>query len=261
MKAVSKILVILAVIFAVLIVGRNFIVKAAIENGGRVATGLPINIGKLNIGLASTKIDLKDIKVYNPKGFPKDVMFHAPEIFVDYKLGALLTGKIHVKDIRLDFDKLVIVKNENRQTNLEALKPKAREGKSAKEAVKKEPGKKQKAPDVQIDHLSLKVGSVIYKDYSKGGEPKVTEYKIGLNEEMHNITNPQSLAAIVMAKALMKTPLTALMGSMGEGVMDGISGVATGAADTIKGATEGASDTLKGATDTLKTIKLPFGGE
>jgi len=247
MKVVSKFIIVLAVIIAVLLVGRNIIVKFVIERGVQAAAGVPLKIAKLDLGLTTTHVRISDLNVYNPKGFPKEAMFHASEIFVDYNLGAMLTGKIHIEDIRLDFDKFVVVKNEKGVTNLEALKPEAKKD-QPKETAKKDSGKGKSGPKLQIDHLSLKVGTVIFKDYSKGGEPKVTEYKIDISEEINNVMDAQALLGFIMTKTLAKTALSSL-GNLGSGAIDGVSNVS-----------EGAVDTLKGATDTLKnTMKLPFG--
>ncbi len=249
MKVVSKIGITLVVIIVVLIVGRNMIVKFAIEAGAKVAAGVPVKIAKIDLGLTSTRVGINDLNIYNPKGFPEEAMFHAPEIFVDYKLGAMLTGKIHIEDIRLDFDKFVVVKNEKGEINLEALKPETKEG-QPKKAAKKDSGKKKKGPEIQIDHLSLKVGTVIFKDYSKGGEPKVTEYKINISEEISNVMDAQALIGFIMTKALAKTALSSL-GNFRSGAIDGALDASEGAVDTLK-------DTAGSITE---KIKLPFGNK
>ena len=247
MKVASKIIIVLAVIIAVLLVGRNIIVKFALEKGVQMSVGVPLKIAKLDLGLISTHVGINDLNVYNPKGFPKEVMFHAPEIFVDYNLGAILKGKIHIEDIRLDFDKFVIVKNEKGETNLEALKPKAK-GEPSTETAEKDSGKGKKGPAIQIDHLSLKVGTVVFKDYSKGGEPRVTEYKINISEEINDVMDAQALSGFIMTKALAKAGLSSL-GNLGFGAIDGVADVSEGAVDTLKDA----------AGSIAEKFKLPFG--
>ncbi len=243
----KKFIIILIIIVVVLVVGRNIIVKFAIEKGAQASAGVPIKIEKLSLGLTTTHVGISGLKVFNPKGFPKEVMFHAPEIFVDYNLGAILRGKIHIEDIRLDFDKFVVVKNEKGETNLEALKPKEKDD-QPKETVQEGSDGDKKGPEIQIDHLSLKVGTVIFKDYSSGGEPKVTEYKINISEELNDVTDAQALVGFIMAKALAKTALSSL-GNLGGGVIDGAADVSSGTIDTLKGITGSLTEKLK----------LPFG--
>ena len=101
MKVIFRIIVVLAVIAGILFVGRNVVVKFAAEKGVQAATGLPLKIKKLNLGLATTHIAIDDLSLLNPKGFTDKIMFHAPEIFVDYNLGAILKGKIHLEEVVL----------------------------------------------------------------------------------------------------------------------------------------------------------------
>jgi len=101
-----------------------------VEKGVKVATGLLLEIKELDIGLISTHVGIKGLSLYNPKGFPQEAMFYSPEIFVDYHLGDLFKGIVHLEDIRLDIDRLVIVKNAQGQTNLDILKPKEKKPQS-----------------------------------------------------------------------------------------------------------------------------------
>lgn len=255
MNKAFRIIVILVVIVGILVVGKNFLVKFAVEKGVYAATGLPLKMKKLNIGLITTNIGIQDLNLYNPKGFPKEVMFRAPEIFIDYNLGAMITGKIHLEDIRLDFDQFVIVKNKEGKTNLEALIPEKE--KAEKREAEKKPKKKGKMPDIQIDHLSVKIGKIIYKDYSGGGEPSVKEFKINLSQEYNDVTNKNMNWHILMItnKAIMKTTLSSLA-DFNMDIFKGVSGVSEKAVETLKGTAE----TLKGTVETLKgKLKLPFG--
>jgi len=266
MKTVFRIIIILVVVLGVLVAGRNVAVKFAVEKGVQAATGLPLQIKELDLGLTTTHIGIKDLNLFNPKGFPKEVMFHAPEIFVDYDLGALIKGKIHLEDIRLDFDQFVIVKNKEGQTNIETLKPKETEALKKEAGEKSEEKKEKKAPDIQIDHLLVKVGKVVYKDYSQGGEPSVKEFKVNISEEMSDVNsdNMNWLIMLVAQKAIMKTALGSLVDFNVDVVKDVIA-VPTQAVGVLKGTAEttikGAAETLKGTAETLKgKIKLPFGG-
>jgi len=247
MKKFPRILIILIVILAVLFLGKNFFVKAAVQSGVKMVTGLPLKIKKLDIGIMTTKVGIEELSVMNPKGFPKEAMFHSPEIYVDYNLGALATGKVHLEEVRLDFDRFVIVKNEQGESNLNALKPK---DKAQKEPAKEGPKAtaKKKAPKIQIDHLKLRVGKVIYKDYSKGGEPSVKEFNVNISEDIKDVTNIQVLMGTIATKAIAKTALNSVLDFN---------------TDLLKTTTEVPGqvvDKLKSTTDVLKnTIKLPFG--
>jgi len=262
-KKSAKFIFVVILVLAVLVAGRNIIVKFAVEKGVQTATGLPLQIKDLDLGLTTTHIGIKDLNLFNPKGFPKEVMFHASEIFVDYNLGAMIKGKIHLEDIRLDFDQFVIVKNKEGQTNIETLKPKEEASKKRGEEKSKE---KKKAPDIQIDHLLVKVGKVVYKDYSQEGEPSVKEFKVNISEEMRDVNsdNMNWLIMLVAQKAIMKTALGSLVDFNVDVVKDAIAvpKEAVGALkDTAETTLKSTAETLKGTAETLKKkIKLPFGG-
>lgn len=255
MKIASRIIIVFVVIIVILVIGRNAIVKFVMEKGVRVAVGLPLKIEKIDLGLMTTHIGITEMKLFNPEGFGGGVMFHAPEIFVDYNLGAIIKGKIHLEEVRLDINQLTIVKNEQGQINLDALKPKEEDQQSQKKEEKKIEGKKgdaeeKKAPEMQIDHLVLKVGKVVYKDYSKGGEPSIKEYKVNISEEIDDVMDAKVLLGIIVTKAIAKTALTSLI----DFNMDMF-----GSVTDIPGK---AVETLKSTTETLRgKIKFPFGGK
>jgi len=134
---------------------------------------------------------------------------------VNYKLSDIVKGKVHLEEMRLYLREFVIVRNANGELNLNALKPVSKEKKAGaapdRHAEAPETAKaKEKGPEMQIDLLSLRIGKVIYKDYSGGGEPIVQEFELNLNEEHRNITNPNALVGVLTARALMNTTIARL---------------------------------------------------
>jgi len=111
--------------------------------------------------------------------------------------------------MRIDMKEFTVVKNEKGELNLNSLKvvQAQREGKRPQEKTAQE-GKK--APEVQIDSLGLKIGKVIYKDYSRGGKPSVQEFNVNINEKYENITDPYSLVSLIVVKTLMNTSIARL---------------------------------------------------
>ncbi len=212
----KKILVIfLAIIIGIVLlftIGKNLILKAAIEGGVKAATGVHLTMDKLNIDFIDTMVEIKGLKLYNPKGFPERIMCEIPEIYLDLDLPALFKGKIHIEEMTLNLKELVVIKNAEGETNINSLKPvkKSKEEAEEKPAEKKEEKAKGEAPKLQIDVLNLKVGQVIYKDYSQGGEPAIKEYNVNLDDKYENITDPGALVSLILVKSLMKTQIAKL---------------------------------------------------
>jgi len=203
----KKMIIGIVVIAAVLFFGRNLIAKVAIEKGTEVVTGLPLHMGDLNLDFARTFVEISDLKLSNPRGYEDDVMLAMPKIYLDYELGAIFKGKIHVEELTVDLKKFVVVKNSKGELNLDALKA-VQQGQ--KPAAKEKRGKAGSIPPAAIDKMHLKVGQVIFKDYSKGGAPVVKTFNINLNENYDNITNLNAVISLIVVKALSKTTIAAL---------------------------------------------------
>ena len=228
MKKVMDLLLVLVIAVAALVLARNVIVKAAVENGVRAVTGMPMTIKKLDLGLTQPYFDIEGLVVKNPAGFHGTTLVEIPKIFVAYDLQSILKGKIHLTDLEFDLKQFSVVKNEKGRLNLDSLK--ALQGqRSPQAAQKKAPTQTGKAPAIQIDNFRLKVGTAAYVDYS-GGQPVTKDFNVGLDENYKNITDPNKLVTLIVVKVMMKTPLAMLSGfNLGglEGSVSGILGSAT----------------------------------
>ncbi|MFC1570657.1 hypothetical protein ACFL4E_02625 [Candidatus Omnitrophota bacterium] len=275
-KIISIILIVVLAVIIVLAVGKNTVARVSIEKGVELVTGLPLKMKSLNIGIINTLIGIDDLKLYNPPGYKDKVMLDMPEIYVNYDLGAILGGKIHLEEVRIDLKEFVVVKNAAGEVNLNSLKT-VQDQKKTKEAAPAEPKKEGKAPEFQIDTLQLKIGKVVYKDYSGGKTtPTIKEFPINIDERFENINDPNKLVALILVKALMGTTvgrltnidLGGLKGQIGDTLATAqeVTGKATEAAvETTKKAAEAAKKTTDAAKDTAESVggmlKNPFGGK
>ena len=271
-----KIITIPAIVLVVIIAlffGKNMIIKTSVTTGVKAMTGLKLSIRSMNVGVFKSLIGINELQLYNPSGFKDKLMMDLPEIYVDYNLGAIMGGKAHLEEVRLNLKEFIVVKNEAGELNLDSLRVvKETEG----EEAKKDDSKKEKTemPDIQIDLLALKIGKVIYKDYSKGGSPKVREFNVNIDERYENITDPQSFVRLIIVKALKNTTIASLanfnIGKLQKGLTDTVRKTAEKAMEApVKAveagknlieekAAETAKETVGKAADTLKKF-LPFG--
>ena len=202
-RKITYIVVGILVVFLVLSFAKDTIVKISVEEGVNLVTGLRLSIRSFKVGILRSFVDIKGLKLRNPKGFKDKMMMDMPHIYVDYDLPAILGGKIHLNDMVIDLKELLVVKNEQGDLNLNSLNV-------VKEPKEAAPAEKKEMPQVQIDNLRLKVGKVIYKDYSKGGAPSVQEFDINIDESYKNIDDPQELVSLIIVKAMMKTTIARL---------------------------------------------------
>ena len=271
-----KIITIPAIVLVVIIAlffGKNMIIKTSVTTGVKAMTGLKLSIRSMNVGVFKSLIGINELQLYNPSGFKDKLMMDLPEIYVDYNLGAIMGGKAHLEEVRLNLKEFIVVKNEAGELNLDSLRVvKETEG----EEAEKDDSKKEKTemPDIQIDLLELKIDKVVYKDYSKGGSPKVREFNVNIDERYENITDPQSFVRLIIVKALKNTTIASLanfnIGKLQKGLTDTVrktaekalqapgKAVETGKDLIEEKAAETAKETVGKAADTLKKF-LPFG--
>jgi hypothetical protein len=296
----KKIIIIPAIVFAVLIalfIAKNMIIKTSITTGVRAMTGLKLNIRSMNVGVFKSLIGINELQLHNPQGFEDKLMVDLPEIYVDYNLGAIMGGKVHLEEVRLHLKEFIVVKNKAGELNLDSLRV-IKETEEVEEPKKGDTEKKKtEMPDIQIDLLALKIDKVIYKDYSKGTPPKEKVFNVNIDEQYENITDPQSFVRLIIFKALKNTTIASLTNFDLGKLKSGISGTvkktaemaqeATGraleagkdasgkvqeaAGKTVEKATdagkdasekiqEAARESVKKATDSIKKL-LPFGNK
>ncbi|MCP4252480.1 MAG: hypothetical protein GY775_03530 [Candidatus Scalindua sp.] len=261
-----KIITIPAIVFAVLIalfIGKNMIIKTSVTTGVKAMTGLKLGIRSMNVGVFKSLIGINELQLYNPSGFEDKLMMDLPEIYVDYNLGAIIGGKAHLEEVRLNLKEFTVVKNEAGELNLNALNVvKETEGEEAtKEEEKKE---KTEMPDIQIDLFTLKIDRVVYKDYSKGSPPKVKEFNVNINERYENITDPQSLVRLIIFKALKNTTIAKLANFDLGKLQSGISGAVKKTTEMAHEASDRALEAGKNASEKAretagKTVEKAMG--
>ncbi|MGB2662170.1 MAG: hypothetical protein WBD04_07290, partial [Candidatus Omnitrophota bacterium] len=255
-KKVIYIVVGILVAFLILSVAKDHIIKISVEQGVSVVTGMRLSIKSFQFGIIRSFVDIRGMKLFNPKGFRDRVMLDMPEIYVRYDPVSIFKREFHLYDMKIDLKELVVVKDEEGRLNLNALQV-GREKKA-----QRKPGKFE-LTKLRIDNLELKADKVIYKDYSKGGSPVVKTYNVGLNERYKNVNNLEALVSLVIARTLMRTTVAQLTGFDIRRLQDTASGAiataekitaeaAVAAGATLKKTGKVAGETVKEGTQVLK---------
>lgn len=261
-KFVIVVFIVLILFAAFFIIARNTTIKFCVERSVESLTGLPLAIKSLNVGILESSLQIKDLVLFNPEGYPDRIMADIPEVYVDYDFFPLLKRKLHIKEARLYLQEFVIVKNKGGGSNLDSLKA-IKEKKTLNE---KEGQSQQKQPmkkmDFQIDLLKLKIDKVVFKDYSAGSRPNITEMAIHIDETFENITDSKQLVSLIVFKSMMHTGIDSIVNvdlldlqNITEGTMKSTVGFARGAVRLTEGAVKKTSEGVK------KIISLPFGNE
>ncbi|MDD5084801.1 MAG: hypothetical protein PHE61_02015 [Candidatus Omnitrophica bacterium] len=217
MKKVLVVIICVAVALVLLSSAKDIIVKVSVEKGTELVTGLRLGIKSMHVGIIRTVVSIKDLRLFNPEGYPEKAMLDAPEVYVAYDLPAVFKSKVHLTEMRFNLKELTVIKNKNGELNLNSLKmakkEKPQKGTAKEPAKTKEKAaKKEKAMEIQIDNLELKIGKVVYKDYSKDGVPEVKEFNVNLDERYKNIKDMRMLTSLIIFSALKNTAVAQLTG-------------------------------------------------
>jgi hypothetical protein len=229
------------------------VVKVVAENRVRAVTGMPLSIGKLDINFSNTLVDIETLVVKNPAGFHDTTLVDIPKILVDYKLSDILKGNIHLENIEFDMKQFTVVKNEKGELNLDRLKALRGTQQPSAQTTKQGPKAPAKPIPIQIDMMRLKIGKVVFVDYSSGS-PSTKEFRINLDQSFQNITDLNSVVRLIVLKAMMSSGISNLVNFD----IGGLEGTLTGAFNTsTKLAARAAAkslDTLQTAVENPNTI-------
>ncbi len=202
MKNWKKIAAIAVAVLIVLSFMKDFLVKTIITSVGSNVVGAPIRIGEFRLGLLTQKVRIGHSKLYNPQGFPNESMIDLPEISVEYDLGSLLSGKLHLKFLVVNLKEMTVIKNKEGKLNVDSLKV-VEEGKK-KSDTKEGPAQMP----IQIDVMKLNVERVILKDFSKGDQPSIEVFEVALKDKtFKNITSVEQMITLVMVQAMGPTAI------------------------------------------------------
>jgi hypothetical protein len=195
MNKFIKPLLIIAAVIVTLSFTRDFILKSLITNVGSNIVGAPIRMGGFSMSLVRQSIKITDFKMYNPPGFPNEVMLDIPVMNVTCDVGAFFRGKIHLKSLILNLKETSLIKNKEGKLNADSLK-------IAKHKEEEGTDKSSKPLEIQMDTVELNIGRIVNRDDTVAGPPLIKVYDVGLNKKYANITSAQQLAALIVAEPL-----------------------------------------------------------
>ncbi len=175
-KWVFRLGFLLVVLIVALVLGKDAIIKAAVERQIRAQTGMDVKIGRFSIGIFSPVATIENFRLYNTPEFGGTPFLDIPELHVEYDRAALAQRKLHVTLLRFNLAELNIVKNEAGHTNIVNLMSKA---------TPQLPRKRGSASDIEfagIDVLNLSLGKVRLLDLKE--RQKSVELYLGLRDQV-----------------------------------------------------------------------------
>lgn len=205
MKVIGKIFLVGCLILGGLFFFKDLFIKTALVKGVEAVTGLRLNMDHFQLRLMASEIEVKDVKLFNPDGFPDPVMVDLPKVYADFRWISLLSRKILIHDLEIHLKELLVLKNQEGQLNLNEVK-----ALQSQKAGKTKTSQDSRPLPLKVERFRLKIGEVVYKDYAKI-EPATMVFPIHLDEEFENITDLQALVRLIVYKALFKTTIASLV--------------------------------------------------
>ena len=227
----------LLVLVVALVLGRNVIARVSVEVGAKKITGFPLEIGSVDLGLFSSKIDVRNLKLMNPPEFQEKMFVDMPQLYVDYRLGSMFSGAPHINDMLINIKQLVVVKNNKGDSNAMKLKGVVSSGGSS-------------STKYRVDKLRIHVGTVTIKDYSRA---KPTERNVTLNVDAtyKDITDSTDITRLVLLTVMSQVHLPDI-GIKMDDLKKNLGSVTDSAGKTLQGASQEVEKTTKGLFDSIK---------
>jgi hypothetical protein len=196
-------LLILAIVLVVgLLLLKDTIAKSVAEQRIRNQTGFDVKIGRLEIGLLSSRLTMENFTLYNPAEFGGSPFLKIPDLHIEYSPNDFASNGLRLKLLRVDLQELNIVENMNGRTNIVDLLARV-----SPDTLSPANGKTNQ--DVHfngIDMLNLSVGTVRFVDLRR--PQRNQEIKLGLkNEIVQNVRSEQDMAGILF-KVLLRAGIT-----------------------------------------------------
>lgn len=220
MKLLRGILLGLVILAAALFLGKDMIAKTALTGGIKMVTGLNAQASGMQVGVPI--IGIQGLKIMNPSGYPDPVMVSLKEFMVNYDLQSILGGKAHLRKLVLNLEEVAIIKRQDGAVNIQQIKALQQKPASSKSG---KPAPAGKAPPLKIDALDLRIGRVVFKDYTHTPAAEKI-FNLNISEQHENIGDTYALAGLIVLKIMSKTGLAAItnidVGDLQAGVNDAL---------------------------------------
>jgi uncharacterized protein involved in outer membrane biogenesis len=193
---------IMAVILLIYL-GRNILIKTAIRIGVQKALGMKVSMAGFKLDLFPGKLEIKGLTVYNPPGFAGEALTRIPYIRADFDLLPLLAGQFHFKYLDLNINEVNLVKNRNKELNVNRIQAIATAG---SKSPSKTPASNKPA-SIRMKELVLTINHANYTDYTKR-HPKQKRIWLGIyREKFTNLRSVDDIIRVVVVRVAYKAGL------------------------------------------------------
>jgi hypothetical protein len=189
-KKIFFFLLFIAVVMGTILFFRDAIARFTLNRVLTQTIGAETDIDRVHIGIFDPVVEIKGLKVYNPRGFINETFLEMPQIAAKYDMQALFNQQLHITTLTVALKKLTVAIGENGAINVDKLK-----------IVHPPQNKKGEAglSKFMIDKFTLQVGVVATKNYARKDNNVAASVDFGMKERMYkDITSFQGLAGLIL---------------------------------------------------------------
>ena len=257
LKIIGVLIIILIIAVFAIILNLGKIVKTGINTVVPQVTKCEAHVDDVNFNVFGGKFEIKNLVIKNPEGYKTDQAFSLGHIFVNVKMGSLMSDVIEIDQVLIDAPEItyeVGLGNSNLNTILEnvnsSLPSSEGEEKKEEKEEKKESGKKVVVNLVKVTNGKIGVSAKI----AGGMEAPIVLPDI----EIKDLGKKEGGISMVQAAAItLKTTLLSIfdvLKSSGKLLLDGAKAIGEGIVDGVKSLGEGAKDSVKSLGDGAKSL-------
>ena len=175
----ARITVVLLPLLAVLLIGRNWILRQVAVRSVAETTGLRAEIGDISTALRSPFLQLRDVKLFNQPEFGGGSLLDAPEFYASFDPVLAAAGWLRFSEMRVNIAELTVIRDAQGRINLDHLEREYR----TRDAERRRRGKHTNEMEFAgIDRLDVTIGRILYVDHQK--PERNTTLRIGLTNEV-----------------------------------------------------------------------------
>lgn len=186
-----RLTILLVVLAVALVLLKDVLLKALIENRLRAATGMDARIGRIESGWGTPSVTLERLKLYNPAEYGGSAFLEITEMYLEYRWAGWDPRSIRAKLLRLDVAEIQIVENKAGRLNIVELQNRIEDGASGDAW-----GAKAVLGSVAqgVDLLNLSVGTVRFVSLTTPARNGVLELAVR-NEIIPDVTSMDQVNA------------------------------------------------------------------
>jgi hypothetical protein len=159
------------------------LLRYAIPGMIRATSGVGSSVRHVYLDVSKGRVRINDLEVFNPRGFKDRTLAKVSAVTADFEWKSIITQPIHFKNITVMVSDTYIVRNKNKEVNVETVT------RRVLEPMKKDPSRRA----TRIDNFDLTVKHVHLADYTTPAGPLKTDAGTNLRVQQHNVRDLMQL--------------------------------------------------------------------